>query len=63
MLQKHFVMKMAGLVIEVETPSPRTCILCHRYLSSGKPDIKISVTKDDVEREINDSKQSKNNGI
>lgn len=53
MLQTHFIMKMAGLVIEVDSPSPRTCILCRHYLSSGEPDIKVKVTEEDVQREIN----------
>ena len=51
MLRNHFTMQMAGLVIEIDTTSPRTCILCRHYLYEGKPDIRIKVTEDDIQQE------------
>ena len=52
MLQKHFKIKIAGLIIEIDTPSPRTCIMCYHYLSQGKTDINVKVTKEDIQNEI-----------
>ena len=50
-IRNHFIINMADLNIELDTVSPRTCILCRNYLSEGKPDVKIKVTKKDIERE------------
>ena len=42
---------MAGLKIQVDTISPRTCILCRDYLSDVTPDIKVTVRNEDIEKE------------
>ena len=47
-MRKHFNACFAGLVFEFDTPSTCTCVLCRDYLCDGSPDIKITVTQDDV---------------
>lgn len=50
-MRKHFTVGFAGLTIEIETVSSCVCVLCRNYLKEGKPDFKVQVTQDDVERE------------
>ena len=50
-MRKRFTIGLAGLLIELNTISPRTCIYCMDYLQEGKPDIRISVTENDVRKE------------
>ena len=53
---RHFTIKTAGLTIAIETLSPGTYGYCIRYLSEGSPDICVSITEEDIQREIQDSK-------
>ena len=50
-LQNEFAIKLAGVNIQVNTISPRTCILCRHYLTEEKTDITITVTEEEVEHE------------
>ena len=54
-MKKDFTIRIADLVIELHTISSRTCILCMDYLQNDTPDIQITVSKEDVEREFLDS--------
>ena len=51
-MRKQFTIGLAGLLIEIDTVSPRTCVYCMDYLQEGKPDIRIKVTEKDVENEL-----------
>lgn len=62
-MQNQFTIGLAGLIIEVDTISPRTCILCREYLQDGEPDFKIKVTKEDIYKEYIASGCIKNNEI
>ena len=50
-MRKRFTMGLAGHVIEIDTVSTCTCVLCMDYLCEGTPDIQIKVTDEDVQRE------------
>ena len=51
-LSKRFNISIAGLVIEVNTVSLSTSLLCYDYICSGKPDLSVYVSNQDVKREI-----------
>lgn len=51
MLRNSFTMEMAGLKIQINTISPRTCILCRDYLSDVAPDISVTIKNEDIEKE------------
>lgn len=51
-MQKNFIVKLAGLVIGIDTVSESACVLCRDYLYEGKPDLQIQITEADVEREF-----------
>lgn len=53
----HFVIKIAGLNIEIETVSPSTYAYCIHYLSNEQPDLKVKVTKEDIQHEISTAKR------
>lgn len=44
-------MEMAGLKIQIDTISPRTCILCREYLSDVAPEISVIIRNEDIEQE------------
>ena len=52
MLRNQFTIKLAGINIQINTVSPRTCILCRNYFSDEDPDITVNVTSEDVENEF-----------
>ena len=56
---KHFVVKIAGLNIEINTLSPGTLGYCIDYLSAEKPNICICVTEQDLKSEIDNKKSHK----
>lgn len=47
---RNFVIKVAGVNIGISTLSTGTYGYCIRYISDEKPDVCITVTKEDVER-------------
>ncbi len=53
----NFRVQLAELIIEVSTLYNDTKILCHHYLSNGKPDFSISVKQADIEFEQHRSVQ------
>ena len=50
-IQNCFTMRMAEFVIEVDSISPRTCVLCLDYLDYGEPDFKIKISDEDIKSE------------
>ena len=63
-LSKHFKISIAGLIIEINTVSLSTSLLCYDFICDGNPDICVSVTDKDVEREIRlDAKNNKRMNI
>ena len=52
MLNTQFTIRLADVNIEIDTVTPRTCIFCRDYLVDDKPDISISITDEDVKKEL-----------
>ena len=50
--QNCFNIKLAGVTIQVDAPTPRTMFHCLKYLTTETPDVYVSVKKEDVKREI-----------
>ena len=50
-LSKHFNIAIAGLVIEINTVSLSTSLLCYDFICEGDPDLSVWVTIQDVEHE------------
>ena len=51
-MRKIFTVGFAGVVIEIDTVSSCVCVLCRDYLLEGNPDIKVKITKVDIENEL-----------
>lgn len=51
-MRKTFTVGFAGVVIEIDTVSTCVCVLCRDYLLEGNPDIKVKITKVDIENEL-----------
>ena len=49
-MRKHFKARIAGLVFELDTTSPSACVLCRNYLCDDDPDLRLKVTKADVDQ-------------
>lgn len=45
----HFIMSIAGLTIEVNTITSGSYAYCINYLSSGKPDVRVNISEDDIQ--------------
>lgn len=58
MLRNQFTIKLAGINIQINTISPRTCILCRNYFSEEDPDIKVHINHEDVEREYRNTENA-----
>lgn len=50
-MRECFTVSLAGLIIELDTISTSACVFCREYLQDGTPDIKIKVTREDIDRE------------
>lgn len=62
-MRNHFTVGLAGYLIEVDSISPRACILCMDYLMEGNPDCRVKITEEDVRRELLDSVGISSNAI
>ena len=66
-LSRHFNITIAGLVIEINTVSLSTSLLCYDFICDSKPDLCIYVSDQDVEHEkrIDTTKNNnkRNNGF
>ena len=51
-MRKIFTVGFAGVVIEIDTVSSCVCVLCRDYFLEGNPDIKVKITKADIENEL-----------
>ena len=60
-LSKHFTINIAGLVVEINTVSLSTSLLCYDFICDGKPDLCVYVTDLDVEHEIELDATNNNN--
>lgn len=54
----HFSIKIAGIVIGIDTLSTGTYAYCLRYLSDESPKIRVSITEEEIEQEIERNKKS-----
>ena len=52
----HFCVNIAGLEAEIHTVYESTYFFCQEYLSDGVPLIKVEVTQDDIQQEIDEGK-------
>ncbi len=58
MEQKHFTIKIAGLVCEINCLYPYTYYYCKGFISDGMPNIKVDITEEDIKREIERAKEN-----
>lgn len=56
-LSRHFNISIAGLVIEINTVSLSTSLLCYDFICGGNPDLSVCVTNQDVEHEREQDKE------
>lgn len=59
-LSRHFNISIADLVIEINTVSLSTSLLCYDFICEGDPDLSVCVTSQDVEHEKELDKKYRN---
>ena len=62
-MRNKFTILLAGIIIEIDTITTGTCVLCRDYLYEGKPDCRIKISKEDIDQEWHNNKSIRHNKV